>query len=180
MSRPARNRLLAAIFVALVVLVAPRLPNVVAWLAFALVAVVIAASLWVTRGFRQARALLAQKKYDDAALELAAFERSLSERWRKRLAGLSVGLYTNDAVAAARNTLGAVRLEQGRLEDAATHFDAALALDAQYAVPWANRAVLAALRGDRAAANEAKQRAKALGFGSKTLDAVVSDKLGSK
>ncbi|MGV3619248.1 MAG: hypothetical protein ACO1OB_00445 [Archangium sp.] len=73
-----------------------------------------------------------------------------------------------------------MRLEQGRLDDAATHLDAAIALDPLYAVPWANRAVLAAMKGDKIAAIEARDRARALGFGSKTLDAVVQDKLDAR
>lgn len=177
MSRPARNRLFAVIFVVTMLGLAPKLPNALLWSVTALAFVVTAVALWLTTGFRRARVLMAQKKYDDAALALAAFELSLSEPWKRRIAGLAVGTYTTSAFAAARNTLGAVRLEQGRLDDAATHFSAALSLDAQYAVPWANRAVLAAMRGDAAGAHEARDTAKLLGFRSKVLDSVVADKL---
>ncbi len=177
MSRPARNRLFAVIFVVATLGFAPKLPSPLLWSAAALVFSLTAFALWLTTGFRRARALLAQKQYDAAATELAAFELSLTESWKRHVAGLAVGTYTTSAFAAARNTLGAVRLEQGRLDDAATHFSAAIALDAQYAVPWANRAVLAAMRGDAAGAHEAKDTAKKLGFRSKVLDSVVADKL---
>lgn len=180
MSRPARNRWLAVALVVVAVLLGPRLPDAVLWALVGVMGVVMGLAVWLTMPFHRARSLLRAKQYDDAATELAAFELGLSEPWKRRLAGLAVGLYTHHALAAARGTLGAVRLEQGRLDDAATHLDAAIALDAQYALPWANRAVLAAMRGDAAAANDAKDKAKALGFGSKVLDAVVADKLRAK
>lgn len=179
MTRPARNRLIAAVFVVVTVLLSRQLPDVVLWTIAAVVGVAMFGALWVTTPFRKARKLMTEKKYDDAATELAAFELSLTEPWRKRLAGFAVGMYTTNPIAASRNTLGAVRLEQGRLEDAVTHFDAATALDALYAMPWANRAVLAAMKGDKVAALEAKNKARELGFSSKTLDAVVQDKLNA-
>lgn len=179
MTRPTRNRLLAVALVVVTVLVLRRLPDEATWAVGIAGAVFMALALWVTTPFRKARTLMRAQKFDEAATELAAFELSLSEAWRKRLAGFAVGLYTTHAIAASRNTLGAVRLEQGRLDDAATHFDAAIALDALYAMPWANRAVLAAMKGDKVAAMEAKDKARALGFGSKTLDAVVHDKLAA-
>lgn len=180
MTRPTRNRLLAVVLVVVTVLVLRRMPDEATWAVGGVGAAFMALALWVTAPFRRARRLLTEKKFDEAASELAAFELSLTETWRKRLAAFAVGLYTSNAVAASRSTLGAVRLEQGRLDDAATHFDAAIALDPLYAVPWANRAVLAAMKGDQAAAMEAKDKARALGFGSKTLDAVVHDKLNAR
>jgi Flp pilus assembly protein TadD len=82
-------------------------------------------------------------------------------------------------MAASRNTLGAIRLEQGRLKDAARAFGTALELDPGYAVPWANRAVLAAMEGDRLAAEEARLKAKALGFAPRLLARVIEDKLAA-
>lgn len=180
MTRPTRNRLLAVVLVVVTVVVLRRLPDEATWLVGGAGGAVMALALWVTAPFRKARGLMREKKFDEAATELAAFELSLADGWRKWLAGLAVGLYTTNAIAASRNTLGAVRLEQGRLEDATTHFDAAIALDPLYAMPWANRAVLAAMKGDRAAAMEAKDKARTLGFGSKTLDAVLHDKLTAR
>jgi len=179
-SRPARNRLLMAVFVVVMVLVTRRLPDEVTWASTAVFVPLVALALWVTLPFQRARSLLAKRQFDDAATELAAFEKSLVESgWRRAFASLAVGFYTSHPLAAARNTLGAVRLEQGRVDDAATHFSAALEHDALYAVPWANRAVLAAMKGDRAAAEEARQKAASLGYAPKILARVIADKLAA-
>lgn len=181
MTRPTRNRLLVVLLVIGIIAVSRVLPDSVMYVSSALFVPIVALSLWITLPFQRARTLLARRQFDDAALELAHFEKSLSDApWKRLFAALAVGLYTNDPVAAARNTLGAVRLEQGQLDDAAKHFDVSLEKDPGYAVPWANRAVLAATRGDEAGAKEAMQRAKALGFSSKLLPRVVADKLAEK
>lgn len=172
MSRPARNWLLVALVVVVGVAVAPRLPDALVWALAGVALVVMVAALSVTADFRAARALFAKKRFDDAAVRLAGFEKSLSAPWRARLAGLAVGVYTSNALAAARNTLGAVRLEQGKFDEAQAHFDAALKLDAQYALPWANKALLAKKRGEDF--SEARNRAVALGAKAKALDALLS------
>ena len=84
---------------------------------------------------------------------------------------------TSNPLAAARNTLGAVRLEQGRLDDARTHFQTALERDPRYGVPFGNLAVLAAMKGDAAGAEEARAKAAALGFKPKLLAQVIAHKL---
>jgi tetratricopeptide (TPR) repeat protein len=179
-TRVTRNRALVAVFVIGVIVVSPRLPDVVTWVATALVFPFIGVALWVTLPFQRARTLLAKRQFDDAALQIAAFERALLESpWKARVASLAVGLYTNDPVAASRNTLGAIRLEQGRLKDAARSLGTALELDPGYAVPWANRAVLAAMEGNRDGAEEARLKAKALGFSPRMLSKVIADKLAA-
>lgn len=183
MSRPARNRLLVAVFVLATLSVSRWLPDEVTWASTAIFVPLVALALWLTMPFQRARSLLAKRQYEEAATELAAFEKSLVESpWKRAFASLAVGFYTSNPLAAARNTLGAVRLEQGRVDDAATHFSAALEHDALYAVPWANRAVLAAMRGDKVAAEEARQKASTLGYAPKLLSRVIADKLaaGSK
>lgn len=181
MTRPARNRLLVALLVIGAFVVGPRLPDVVTWVAPLVAAPIIALALWVTAPFHRARSLLPKRAFDEAASELAAFETSLLEQgWKRRLAGLAVGLHTADPVAAARNTLGAVRLEQGRLDDARTHFSKALELDPGYGVPWGNLAVLAAMTGDRAKAEEARLEAAKRGFSPRLLAKVIEDKLRAR
>ena len=180
MTRPVRNRLLVAAFMVAAFFAAPRLPNAALWGATALTVPFVALALWVTSPFHKARTLLRKKQFDEAATELAAFETSLTQAgWKRALAALAVGLYTSNALAASRNTLGAVRLEQGKLDDASTHFKAALEHDARYAVPWGNLAVLAAMRGDAVAAEEARAKAAALGFKPKIMAAVIKDKLAA-
>lgn len=181
MTRPARNRLLVAVVMVAAFFAAPRLPDAALWAATAVASPLVALALWVTLPFHRARTLLRKQQFDEAATELAAFETALSQAaWKRAIAALAVGLYTSNALAASRNTLGAVRLEQGKLDDASTHFKAALEHDASYAVPWGNLAVLAAMRGDAVAAEEARAKAAALGFKPKILAAVIKDKLAAK
>ncbi|MFO0600275.1 MAG: tetratricopeptide repeat protein [Myxococcaceae bacterium] len=181
MTRPARNRLIVAVVLVATVLAAPRLPTVATWIGAALGAPFVLVALLVTRPFHRARALLAQRRFDEAALELAAFEQDVqSAAWKRVMGAMAVGLYTSNPLAAARNTLGAVRLEQGRLEDAKKHFVTALELDPGYAVPHGNLAVLAAMSGDRASAEEARVKAKSLGFAPKLLERVIADTLAGR
>ena len=179
MTRPARNRLMVAVFVVVAFFAAPRVPNALLWAATAVATPLLLAALWATLPFQRARGFLRKQQYEEAATELAAFESSLTAGWKRVLASMAVGLYTSNPVAASRNTLGAVRLEQGRRDDALTHFTAALEHDALYAVPWGNLAVLAAMRGDAAAAEEARLKAATLGFKPKVLSAVIKDKLAA-
>lgn len=180
MTRPARNWLLVALFIAATFAVAPRLPDAVTWTVAALGLPVVLVAWWVTAPFHRARARLARRDFDAAATELAAFEVSLTASpWKRALASLAVGLHTANPLAAARNTLGAVRLEQGRLDDARTHFEAALAQDPGYGVPWGNLAVLAAMAGDATKAEAARAQAAALGFRPRILAKVIHDKLAA-
>jgi tetratricopeptide (TPR) repeat protein len=180
MTRPARNQLVVVVFVIAAFFAAPRLSDAVLWGAAALATPLVLLALWVTRPFHRARTLLRTKKYDEAAAELAAFETSLTQAsWKRALAAMAVGFYTSNPVAAARNTLGAVRLEQGQLDAAQAHFRAALEQDPGYAVPWGNVAVLAAMRGDAAGAEDARLKAAALGFKPRLLSDVIKDKLAA-
>ena len=181
MTRVNVNRLMYSLLIVAAFVAAPRLPNSALWSVLGGSITLIGLALWVTLPLHRARSLLRQRKYDEAATELAAVETSLTEtKWKRTLASMAVGLYTSNALAAARNTLGAVRLEQNRLDDAEIHFKASLQHDAGYAVPWGNLAVLAAMRGDAGGAEEARQKAAALGFKPKLLAAVIKDKLAAK
>src|SRR5688572_28576558 len=121
MTRVLRNRVLVAVFVIAAFASAPRLSDGVMWTVTAIVFPLMLAALWVARPFHRARAQLENQQYEEAAASLAEFETSISQAaWKRVLAGTVVGLYTFNALAAARNTLGAVRLEQNRLEDAET------------------------------------------------------------
>ena len=177
MTRPLRNQLLAALFVVAALFAAPRMSDGLMWVLTAVVTPMLVLAVWVTGPFRRARRAFAKKQYESAAAELTTFEKSLEVAWKRFFAGLAVGFYTTNAVAAARNTLGAVRLEQARLEDAEVQFKAALQLDPGYAVPWGNLAVLAALRGNAGGAEEARLKAAALGFKPQLLAAVIKNKL---
>jgi tetratricopeptide (TPR) repeat protein len=179
-TRPARNRLVVVLLLLAAFVAGPRLPDVVLWGATGVMTPLVVLALWVTMPFHRARRMLRRQEYEEAAAELALFETSLAQAgWKRALAATVVGLYTANPLAASRNTLGAVRLEQGKLDEAQGHFKAALEHDAGYAVPWGNLAVLAAMRGDAAGAEEARAKAAALGFKPKVLAAVIKDKLAA-
>ena len=181
MTRPLRNKLLVAVFMIAAFFFGPRLGDSALWGATAVATPLVALAVWVTWPFQQARTLLRRRQYEEAAAELATFETSIAQTgWKRALAAMAVGLYTSNALAASRNTLGAVRLEQGQLDDAQVHFKAALEHDPGYAVPWGNLAVLAAMRGDAAGAEDARLKAASLGFKPRLLGAVIKDKLATK
>jgi tetratricopeptide (TPR) repeat protein len=156
---------------------APRVPDAVSWGLSAVLLPLIALALWVTAPLNRARSLLARKDYEGAVTALAAFEAALATSWKRALASRAVGFYSSNPRAVARNTLGGVRLEQGKLDEAETHFASALELDPLYGVPWGNRAVLAAMRGDAAAAEAARLEAAERGFAPKLLAQVITEKL---
>ncbi|MGV3619249.1 MAG: hypothetical protein ACO1OB_00450 [Archangium sp.] len=79
MTRPARNRLLAVVFVVVMVLVLRQLPDAAVWPVAAVLGAAMVVAMWVTAPFRKARRLMNEQKYDEAATELAAFELSLTE-----------------------------------------------------------------------------------------------------
>jgi predicted Zn-dependent protease len=181
MSRPARTRLVLVVVLALALLVGPRIPE--PWPALIAAAGLgfLAVALWVVQPLRRARRAFAQKRFDDAAADLAAFEVALgTSAWRRAVASLAVGLYSGNPVAVARNTLGAVRLEQGRLDDAQAHLSRALELDPEYAVPWANLALLRATRGDADGAEAARVRAQQLGFAPRSLPGLLRERLAAR
>ncbi|MEW5743289.1 MAG: hypothetical protein AB1938_30550 [Myxococcota bacterium] len=181
MTRPRRNLLFILLFVGAALFFAPRLPDVVLWPAAGLGAALIAVSFAAGRHLFKGRSLMSQGKWDDAALELAAFEQEQSQPgWRRRLAFLFVGTFSSNGLAVARATLGALRLEQGRLDEAERHLTRALEADAGYAVPHANLALLAARRGDAATAETHRAHAHRLGFRRRSFDAALKAALARK
>ncbi len=181
MTRPARVRLVVVAVAVLAFVAGPRLPEPLPWVLLGLLAPVLGLALWLVQPLVRARRAHAEQRFEHAAAELAAFEVALTAApWKRAVAGLAVGLYSANPLAVARGTLGAVRLDEGRLDDAARHLAKALELDPGYAVPHANLAVLHATRGDAAAAEAARARAAALGFAPKQLRAVLAEKLAAR
>lgn len=178
MTRPRRHLALIVVFVVAALVLSPRLPDAALWAAAAVGALLLAVSYAAGRHLFAGRALMAKARFDDAALELAAFEQEQSNSaWRRALAFLFVGTFSSDGVAVARNTLGAIRLEQGKLDEAEGHLRRALEQDPGYAVPHANLALVAAARGEPEAAQAHRDRAWALGFRRKVLDVAVKERL---
>lgn len=174
MTRPARNLFFLLAFVIGAVLLAPLLPDAVIYPASAVGFALIVTALVVGKRFFRGRALMRQKAWDEAALAMAGFEKEQTEAgWRRAFSWLFAGIYTHDGVAIARNNLGAIRLEQRQLDDAEAHFRRALERDAKYAVPYANLAIIAALRGQPEQAEANVKRARELGFRRGGLQKVV-------
>lgn len=169
MSRPARNRLLVVVIFLVALVVSPRLPTWLTWVFAGVGFPFVAVALWVTTPFRAARKFLQERNFERATLSLVQFEHALETGWKRGVAALAVGFYTSSARAAARSLLGAIRLEEGRLDDAKRHCDEAIALDDAYAIPWANLAVLAAMNGEKEDAARLAQEAVRRGLASKPL-----------
>jgi len=181
MTRPRRNLALIALFVVVAFALAPRLPDAVLTTAAALGAGLVVACGLAAKHLLAGRSLMKQGRWDDAALELAAFEQEQARGgWKKALGFLIVGAWSSDGVAVARGTLGAIRLEQGRLDEAEAHLKRALEQDAGYAIPHANLALVAARRGDAAAAEAHRARAHALGFRRRAFEKALADALATK
>lgn len=134
---------------------------------------------FVARGrYGRGRALLKAKRYEAAFDELLAFEAQVKrDAWRRQLAFLYAGFRTANPIALARGYQGVVRLEQGRLAEAEALLKSALEADPDYAVPWANRAIVAASLGDEAKARAHAATAKSLGFTDVGLDRAIADAL---
>ncbi len=73
----------------------------------------------------------------------------------------------------AINNLGAARLGLGQVNEAEQSFTDALAEDPLYPLPHFNLAIVHELRGNRADAAEAVERARQLGYTGGTLDTVI-------
>jgi tetratricopeptide (TPR) repeat protein len=96
-----------------------------------------------------------------------------SKPWLRRLWWLQGAIYTRDPVAMARNNIGAAHLELGQFDDAKRAFSEAVALDAEYAVPQFNLAMIAGLEEDDAEKEHRLERAAALGYSQSAIDNFV-------
>ncbi len=178
MARPQQHAAIAVMSLFLLAVLPVVLPDGFVWVVVGLSWGVALVS-YVARGrYGVARAHLRARRYAQAFDEFAAFERQASSSaWRRALGFLYAGFQTSDPIALARGHLGIVRLEQGRLTEAEAFLRAALDQDPDYCLPWANRAIVAALSGDEAAALKFATTAKDLGFRDLKLDAVIADAL---
>ncbi len=176
--RPQRNMALSVVMMVALIALGPRLPGPVMSAVSVMGMVALVSVVLLGRVFFRGRSLMGEKKWDEAATAMAAFElEQSSSPWRRRLAFLYLGFYSYDGVAVARNNLGAIRLEQERLEDAQRHFERALESDPLYAIPWANLAVLGAKRGDRARVEACRARAHELGFRRRGFQKILDELL---
>jgi tetratricopeptide (TPR) repeat protein len=178
MTRPQQNVAIAVIGLVTMLLAPLVLPVEIVW---TLVGVAWGVSLvaFVARGpYGKARALLRDKQYEAAFEALREFEALVTaQAWRRSLAFLYAGFQTANPLALARGYQGVARLEQGRLSEAEALLVSALQLDPDYCLPWANRAIVAALLGDETKARAHADTARALGFTDARFDGVLADAL---
>jgi tetratricopeptide (TPR) repeat protein len=179
-ARPQRNLALSVVLLVAALAWGRHLSDGQQWLMSGLGFALLVTTIALGRPWFRARELMRKKDWERAATAMAGCEQQLTTvAWRRTLAALYVGFYSSDGVAVARNNLGAIRLEQDRLDDAKRHFERALERDPGYAMPWANLAVIAARRHDRAESERCRDRARALGFHRRGFDALLTDLLAA-
>lgn len=175
MSRLRRNQVVLVLGLVAVIASARVLPEEATWILSVLGMVGLGWVAWLGRHFFAARTLMAQHRWDEALLALAAFELELTRSsWKRRCSALYVGLYSQDGIAVARNALGSIRFEQGLLTEARGHFERALQQDPGYAVAAANLALVATRQGALEEAERARLRALELGLSQRTLDRLLA------
>ena len=111
----------------------------------------------------------------DAAIECGRrFLQTLSEEpWRRRLVYLTWSAYSWNVAAMARNNIGAALMMLGRFDAARWEFQAALADDPRYALPYANLAVMAEVDGDHAAGARLMAEAHRYGYSGRSADKLL-------
>ena len=93
--------------------------------------------------------------------------------WRKYALWLSWSMYTPNLEAMLINNIATTYLAQGQNEEAEKNWKAALELDPLYPLPFANLAVVAALRGDVELSQMMLHSASELGYTGEALDKVA-------
>jgi tetratricopeptide (TPR) repeat protein len=120
------------------------------------------ALLW--REFYAGKRALQLGDHERARASFIAFVEKVRARpWLKRLMYVKWGIHTRDIEAMALNNLGATFAEKGELQQAVGWYEAAIAVDPDYGVPYANLAVIGHARGDEAEATRLLDCAHALG-----------------
>jgi hypothetical protein len=174
MTRPTRNRVSLVLFAIGAMALAYMAPT---WLINSLAvvgAILIGLSIFVGKSFFAGRQALKEKKYELATHRLIDFERELlASPWKQKVAWLFTGMHTSSGLALARSTLGAVRLEEGKMDEAVVHFKRALEFDAAYSFPYANLALVAKKRNDETKVNEFRNEAVRLGLKASAVDALL-------
>lgn len=171
MSRRTRGRvarLVAALIVAAVYV------GIVYITDFSLIAALVAAALLLLpsriqshrwRDFYRGRRLLGRGEWDAAAAHFARFLGQVRrDPTRKRVISMQWGAHTLDIEAMALNNLGVAHLSAGRRAEARKAFLDALAVDAEYAVPYYNLARVAEQTGDLGEAGRLLEEARRRGY----------------
>jgi tetratricopeptide (TPR) repeat protein len=125
------------------------------------------------------RRFLNSERYAEA---IEAGERFLetikSQPWRRKLIYLTWSLYTWNVEAMARNNIGAASMMTGNFERARSELQAALTLDAGYALPYANLAAIEAAAGQHEESERLAELARQHGYSGQRTERLV-DKVGA-
>ena len=167
MPRPRRYRLVLFACWAAALVIGAMLPKIIALAVLAIVFAAAIASYVSSADFFAARRAIRQKAWGTALQKLQAWEIKQAGGKKSWLSFLTLGVYSLDSVAIARNNVGVVHLENDKLDWAETSFRSALQQDPLYAVPHVNLAVVAAKRRDAEAMRSELNEAARLGLTSK-------------
>jgi len=165
LKRPQRNLFIIMSVLAMVYLLATRLPReVTLYLGAAVLVVAAVLAVWA-RDFLVGRYRMRQRRWREAAERYQRFEaKLLAVSWGKLAVVLYLSFYSFDGVAICRNNIGQSLMNMQDLDGAEQWLRRALQRDPLYAVPYLNLGVVAALRGDKERAVREFGRAVQLGF----------------
>lgn len=165
MKRPQRNLCIIMSVLAMVYLLAARLPGeITLYLGAAALALAAILAIW-GRDFLMGRYRTRQHRWREAAERYQKFEaKLLAVPWGKLAVVLYLSLYSFDGVAICRNHIGQSLMNMQDLDGAEQWLRRALHRDPLYPEPYLNLGVLAVLRGDKERAAREFGRAVQLGF----------------
>jgi tetratricopeptide (TPR) repeat protein len=123
-----------------------------------------ALALWA-RDLFIARYQMRRRRWMAAIARYKTFERRLLYApWRALSVVFYLGVYTFDGVAIVRNNIAQALIAAGELDQAVKFLRLALQRDPQYAAPYVNLGVIAAMCGDEQSARREMSKAVHLGY----------------
>lgn len=115
--------------------------------------------------FKVGRKLHKNARYEEAITMFLTFIKEVKENPEKeKTTVLHFGLYTNSAVAMSYNNIGAGCIELGYFNKAIESLERSIEVDADYAIPYYNLAVIATLRKEDDKVNRYIEKMHALGY----------------
>ena len=129
---------------------------------------------YVWRDLITGRRLMGAGRFEQAIPLFESFVARVEKKpWIGGLIWIAPSGYTVSAKAMALNNLGACRLELGELEDAERDLKSAIELDAEYAIPHFNLAIVDMARGQEERSEEHLEQARKLGYHGGAIDQML-------
>lgn len=117
------------------------------------------------KSFNIARKLYKKQRYEEAITMFLTFIKEVKEEPEKeKTTILNFGIYTNSAIAMSYNNIGASCIELGHFAKAIESLERSIEVDADYAIPYYNLAVIATARGEDEKVNRYIEKMHALGY----------------